>query len=298
MIKISICICTRNRQEGLKKILDSLENMQTPDHTIIKIVIIENDVENYSENIVKRFSAKSKFNICYYLENMKGLAFARNRSVKEAGDCDFCCFVDDDQIVDLNWLSELLKCQSEYNADGVWGLCPPIFSKKVPVHIKDYYEPRSYQYGELVEDAGTGSLLIKKSILDKIEGPFDLRLNFTGGEDYHLTTSIIRNGGTIRFNPNAIAHEFVPSSRTTIFYLVKRTYRKANAGYFIKSFSEPEFRKIQALPRLLLRFFYGLVILLPYLILAKKNKLKGLLKLVSAVGGVNALYWKINRFYA
>ena len=298
MINITLCICTKNRKEGLKRLLESIECMLVPENTEMKIVIIENDTGNYTEDFVKTFSNTSKFEVYYYLENMQGLAFARNRSVKEAGNCDFCCFLDDDQIVDTNWLVELLKCQAEFNADGVWGLCPPIFSQKVPSYIKYFHEPRSFQYGDLVEDAGTGGLLIRKSILDNIIGPFDLKLNFTGGEDYHLTKMIVKNGGSIRFNPKAIAYELVPNSRTTILFALKRTFRKANAGYFINSFSEPDFSKNRALPRLFLRFFYGLIILLPFLIFAKKNKLKGLLKLVSAGGGVLGLYGKKNRFYA
>ena len=298
MISISICICTRKRQEGLKRILDSLEKMQIPENNNIKIVIIENDVENYSENIVKKFSAKGKFKICYFLETNQGIAYARNRSIKEAGTCDFCCFVDDDQIVSSDWLVELLKCQREFDADGVWGQNPPIFNKKVPFYISHFHSPKFFDYGAILTYAATNCLLLRKKYLDKFEGPFDIRLNFTGGEDYLLSIKIIKDGGIIRFNPNATAYEIIPNSRTTILYIIKRTYRIANAGYFIQSFSEPGFKRNQAMPRLILRLFYGLLLILPCLIFTKKNKLKGIIKLVSAVGGINALFGKITRFYA
>ncbi len=298
MKKIAICICTFKREFGLKRLLISIEKLIVPSEVDVKVIVVENDSQPNSEEIVNYFSNRGTIKIDYFLETNRGIASARNRSIKEAQGVDFYCFVDDDQIVDSNWLYELLKCQIEFNADGVWGLCPPIFSQKVPSYINYFHEPRSFHYGDLVEDAGTGCLLLRKSVLENIIGPFDLRLNFTGGEDYHLIKIIIKNGGSIRFNPKAIAYELVPNSRTTILFALKRTFRKANTGYFINSFSLHGFSKNRELPRLFLRFFYGLIILLPFLIVAKKNKIKGLLKLVSAVGGVLGLYGKINRFYA
>lgn len=56
MIKISICICTRNRQEGLKILLKSLNNLKAPPNAIIRIIVIENDLKNLSEKIIKEFA--------------------------------------------------------------------------------------------------------------------------------------------------------------------------------------------------------------------------------------------------
>jgi len=88
-VNVSICICTRKRQEGLKKLLNGFEKMHTPPDTNVRIIVVENDLKNYSEYLIKEFSLKNKFRISYYLETRQGVAFARNRSVKEAEDCDF-----------------------------------------------------------------------------------------------------------------------------------------------------------------------------------------------------------------
>jgi len=117
--------------EGLKRLLESIENLEIPSETTVRIIIVENDSENFSENFIRVFSLKSKFRISYHLEPRQGIVFARNRSVKESGECDFCCFTDDDQIVSANWLVELLKCQQDFNADGVAGPTKPYFNKRV-----------------------------------------------------------------------------------------------------------------------------------------------------------------------
>jgi succinoglycan biosynthesis protein ExoM len=297
MTNVSICICTRKRQDELKRLLDSIENINVPNDIKIKVVIVENDLEKCSENIVKKFSLKSKFSINYFLEPNQGLSFARNRSIKEAGEYDFCCFTDDDQIVDSNWLIELLNCQKEFNADGVSGSTPPIFLKKVPVYIHNYHTRKIFSYGTIIEAANTGCLLLRKEYLDLIDGPFDKRLNFTGGEDVYLTYLITNMGGVIRYNPNAIAFEIIPENRTTIKYVIKRTYRIANSRLVIRSLKGNKFYKVRALPKLILRFCYGLLIFIPFLIFGKANKLRGLIGIVGALGGFSFILGVHNKFY-
>lgn len=299
LTNICICICTRNRQEGLKKLLDSLFKMQTPSGTKIRIIVVENDLKNYSENTVKVFSLKCKFILSYFLETSQGVAFARNRSVREANESDFCCFVDDDQVVASDWLVELIKCQREFNCDGVWGSNPPIFDNEVPSYISNFYKSPSYlfDYGTIVTYAATNCLLLRKEYLDRIEGPFDLKLNFTGGEDILLTSKITKLGGIIRCNPLAIAYEIVPSNRTTIKYIAKRSYRNSNTAYFIQSLVDSNFNKIKVFFRLIMRLTLGILIVIPFFLFGKSDGLKGVIKICDAVGGFSFLLGSKNQFY-
>ncbi len=275
MISISICICTKNRQEGLNNLLNSIDNIQSPPDARIRIIVVENDIQKNSESIVKEFSSKSKFRIDYFLETRLGIAYARNRSVKEADGTDFCCFVDDDQVVTPNWIIELLKCQVEFNSDGVWGPNPPIFEEKVPSYIRQFHTPQVYDYGTIVTKAYTNSLLLRKKYLDMINGPFDTRLNFTGGEDIYLTYLISNMGGVIRYNPNAIAFEIIAGSRTTIKYVIQRTYRNSNTSLYVNSLIHTTFPKLKTLLRLVMR----------------------LAKIINAIGGYYFIVGKRNQFY-
>jgi succinoglycan biosynthesis protein ExoM len=297
MNKISICVCTRNRQEGVKRLLESFENMQVNSDLDVKIIIVENDQVNYSEEIINEFSKNSKYQINYYLETRQGLVYARNRSVKEAGNCDFCCFTDDDEVVAPDWLLELIKCQKEFNADAVTGPTYPTFTKELPPYISDFHIPKTYLYGTIVKTAYTGCLLIKKKYLDMIEGPFDTRLNFTGGEDIHMTHIVSDMGGVIRYNPRAETFENFPESRENIKYIVQRTYRNSNTGLYARSLINKNHFLIKVVPRLTMRFCYGLLLVIPLYIIGGKNKLKGLIKIVNALGGFHFLLGRQNKFY-
>jgi succinoglycan biosynthesis protein ExoM len=296
-MNISICICTRKRKEGLKKLLESFEMMQVPPDINVRIIIVENDTENHTQSLVNEFASRSRFKTDYFLEPQKGLVYARNRSVKEAGNCDFCCFTDDDEFVSNQWLSELVRCQREFDADAVAGPTMPEYISDVPVYIKEFNSPNTYPYGTIVNSAFTGCLLIRKKTLDAIDGPFNLILNLSGGEDTFLTKKVTKMGGVIRFNPGALAYEIVPDERTTIAYVIKRKLRTSNTELLIKSMIEDNFSKIRAVPRLCMRFLNGLLLLIPYYIFGKEQKLKGLIKIVNAVGGFSFIFGRQNKFY-
>jgi succinoglycan biosynthesis protein ExoM len=297
MINVSICICTRKRQAGLKRLLESIDQLQIPSITNVRIIVVENDTDKFSENIVNEFSSKGKITLDYYLEPRQGIVFARNRSVKEAANCDFCCFTDDDQIITANWLEELIKCQKEFDADGVAGPTFPVFEKEVPPYIKNFHQPKTYPYGTVVNTAYTGCLLLRKKYLDKLNGPFDERLNFTGGEDSHLTYLVTKAGGIIRYNPDAVANEIVVNDRASARYALKRAYSISITTLFVESLIDEEFSRINYIPRLILRFINGVIIGIPFLIFGKAKKLKGLDKIARAVGGMRFFLGKHEEFY-
>jgi len=297
MIRVAICICTRRRQEGISKLLSSLEEIIIPPDTFVKIIIVENDIHKFTEKLIKESGLHQKYEIAYYLENQQGISNARNRSVKEATGMDFCCFVDDDQVVDPDWLLELLKCQREFDADGACGPNPPVFNHKVPGYIKKFHLPETFGYGTIVKKAATNCLLLKKEWLDRIEGPFDGRLNYTGGEDTLLTRKIIEMGAIIRFTPYARAFEIIPKSRTTIKYAMTRTYRGANTRTYVQSLMYENMSFTPELFRGFLRLGYGILILIPYYIFSRDHKLTGLIKILDALGVIFLIFGRKNKFY-
>jgi glycosyltransferase involved in cell wall biosynthesis len=297
MMKIAVCISSRRRPEGLRTLLDSLNRIFVPDGIEVSIIVVENDDQNYLEQLVNEFKEKTAFNLKYALETNQGLAYARNRSIKEADGADFCCFVDDDQTVANDWLSELVRCQKEFDADGVWGTNPPVFKKRVPQYVQEFHNPGNSKYGTIVRKAFTNSLMLRKKVLDQMEGPFDTRLNFSGGEDTYLTLLFSKNGGIIRSNPYAVAYEIVPEVRTTLKYILGRTYRISNTELMVRSLTEETFSASKTLPRLTMRFCYGLLISIPCLIKGGDDKLKGVLKMTNAVGGFLFIAGRQNQFY-
>lgn len=296
-MKIAVCICTRKRPDGLKRLLESISVMHIPDGTDLKVVVVENDKEKFSESIVNDFVSSGRLNISYHLETKPGIVFARNRSVFEAGDCDFVCFTDDDEWVEPTWVEELVRCQKEFDCDGVAGPTMPVFTITLPEYIKSFHLPKSYSYGTVVRSAFTGNLMLRKRYLDMLEGPFDARLNFSGGEDSFLTGAITKLGAVIRYNPEAVASEYLPLNRSTFGYMLRRKFRTANTELIIRSINEKSFTKYKALPRLFLRFLNGLLISVPCLLFGGNDRFRGVLKMANAVGGFAFVFGRQTQFY-
>jgi glycosyltransferase involved in cell wall biosynthesis len=296
-MQISICICTKNRISGLKNLLESINEINIPFDSTVKIIVVENDKISKSDLTVRDFSKNSKFPISYFLESNLGIAKARNRSIKESEETDFCCFVDDDQVVTKDWLIELVTCQKMFGCDGVSGPNPPIFKEVVPPYIKQFHEPFLYNYGAIVKMAATNCLLLRKSRLDEINGPFDDRFDFSGGEDIFLTSQITKNGGIIRYNPNAIAYEIVPKDRTTIKYVAKRTFRNSNTFYFFKYISNQDRNRFKAIFEIGKKLGIGIITFLPFLLFSKSNPLKGLVNISGALGGLVFVLGGQSKFY-
>jgi len=190
-----------------------------------------------------------------------------------------------------------MKCQHDFNADGVAGPTLPMFNKEVPAYIKEFHNPATFHYGTIVSHAYTGCLLIRKKYLDMLEGPFEISMNFTGGEDTYLTLHVTNLGGIIRFNPKAIAYEIIPENRSTVKYIIKRKFITSNSALLITSRLDKDFSKLSALIRLVMRFFYGLLIVIPFFIFGKADKLKGLLKMINSAGGLMYIMGRKNQFY-
>jgi glycosyltransferase involved in cell wall biosynthesis len=78
-------------------------------------------------------------NARHILEPELGLAAARRRGMREASS-DLVVFVDDDNVVDLNYLSESLRIKEGWPQLGVWGSASilPEYEVTPPAHLTNY----------------------------------------------------------------------------------------------------------------------------------------------------------------
>lgn len=301
MNKITICICTRNRTKSLLKMLLSIKNANyenISNNYIVDITIIENDTYPKSIKEIEEFQIGCDLHINYYLEKNQGICFARNRAVNESRSSDYILFVDDDQIIKENLFEELIRCQEEFNADIVYGSNPPVFNKEVNPWIEKFHTPNFADYGAQLKCAPTNCLFIKTNCFLFNEEPFDLRLNQLGGEDILLTTQLTNEGRKLISNPMAIAYEIIPEERIGLNYIIKRSFRNGNTSATINSIlGHSEKEKWIYLTKTILRLILGLIEIIPFLIFAKQNKLKGLIRINFNRGIISGLRGGMVKFY-
>ncbi|TAN00757.1 MAG: glycosyltransferase family 2 protein, partial [Rhizobiaceae bacterium] len=133
---LSIAICTKDRAERLSRLLRSLEAVRN--HSPfgpVEIVV----VDNASTDSATREAVESFNDIRYVFEPKAGLDFARNAALHAAAGA-LIAYLDDDVVVDRNWLMGLAKaCGDNPGAGGFTGLVLPY---RLDTEAQIYFERR------------------------------------------------------------------------------------------------------------------------------------------------------------
>jgi succinoglycan biosynthesis protein ExoM len=221
---ICVCICTYQRPQSLKRLLEKLEGQETNGLFSYSVVVVDNDHSQSSEEIVSDFSAASSTSIKYCVEPRQNIALARNKTIENSSG-EFIAFIDDDEFPTNRWLLTLFEAVNEYGVDGVLGPVLPHFEPAPPqwvIKSKCYDRPRhrtGYKLG--AKDTRTGNVLFRKSILDGVDPSFRPELG-TGGEDVDFFRRMIGKGCKFVWCNEAPVFEEIPQSRCTRGYLLKR----------------------------------------------------------------------------
>lgn len=230
MPAIAICIPTYKRPIYLRGCIDSLLAIESIDFDII---IIDNDSNPETRKLVNSIST----NIIYLTEKNKGIPFVRNNAVDYCKDkYDLLAFIDDDEIVENNWLELLLDTMNQYKADVVHGPILSKFETSIPFWASTskfiLYCPKRMETGTSLRCCSTGNVIMNTKIFSNKNNRFDSRLSNTGGSDTLFFNQIADNY-TMIFCNEAIAYENVPASRQTLKWNLLRVFRNGNATALI-----------------------------------------------------------------
>jgi glycosyltransferase involved in cell wall biosynthesis len=284
---IAICICTFKRPQLLAQLLRELADQRTDGLFDYSISIVDNDASDSAREIVARAGAESRVPISYEVEQEQNIALARNKAVKNSAG-DFVAFIDDDEVPNNDWLFRLYQACCSYRADGVLGPVKPRFSKAPPawtVKAGIFERPNSQDYpsGTVLhwEQTGMGNVLVKRSVLDSVDGPFGKQFG-SGGEDIDFFRRAIQAGKVFTWCADAMIYETVPAERTGVTFQLKRALLRGKA-----SLASPAGRPLGVLKSISAVGLYA--IFLPVsLLLGRHVFLKNLIKSCDHLGKILA----------
>jgi succinoglycan biosynthesis protein ExoM len=220
---ISVCICTFNRANLLKRLLLELTRQETGGLFTYSAVVADNDAAESAKATIEEIRSTSSLPVKYCVEPQRGIAATRNRVIANA-EGDYVAFIDDDEFPVSNWLLTLLRTCDEYGVDGVFGPVKRHFDVTPPAWMKKsrFYERRVNPTGMSVEwpEARTGNVLLKRKILTEDQSPF--RPEFKVGEDQDFFRRKMEKGYKFVWSAEAVAYEVVPPARWNRLYLMKK----------------------------------------------------------------------------
>lgn len=236
---VDVCIASFRRPELLEKLLNSLDLQDFGSGgPQVRIIVTDNDKNRSAEDVVRRFATRTRLPVVYDVEPTQNISLARNRSVSHAT-ADFVAFVDDDEEVAEDWITNLLTTLRGYSADAVFGPVIPILPEDAPKWILDgrFFERPRYGTGTVLTGGRTGNALVARHWLARYDKVFDPSLGLTGGEDSDLFERLVSCGAKLVWCDTALVHEKVPPNRCTLRWFFRRAFRggqttarRANTG--------------------------------------------------------------------
>ena len=139
MICASVIICTHNpRPHYLSRVLEGLRNQTLP-FECWELLLIDNASKDPLTSKSPDISWHPHGRLVR--EEELGLTSARMRGMREAS-AGLLVFVDDDNILDLNYLSEAVKINDEWPRLGVWGAgsITPEFEVEPAQYLKEFLD--------------------------------------------------------------------------------------------------------------------------------------------------------------
>jgi len=228
---IIIAIPTFRRPEGLRKLLESIRQLQAPPGT--QVLVCDNDSEQAAgAAVVRGLASGFPFPLEVVIEPGRGISEARNRLLQEGfavRGASALAMVDDDEWVEPNWLAELVAMQQRTGADAVGGRARPAFDGPQPEWTKGlfiYWDGLTPPAGPVPMIWTTTSILLSRSIWEKFSTiRFDPAYSLTGGGDEDFFRRLRKAGARYAYAPTAISYEYFGPSRANPRWALERAWR-------------------------------------------------------------------------
>ena len=231
----SVIIPTLNRCDMLADALASVCAQSFPADEY-EIIVVDNGSLDETKNLVEQLNCDASKPIRYVWEERPGSHWARNAGAKAA--CgDILAYIDDDCVVDRDWLANLYGAYRELNADGAggkilirWDRDPGswVLSYEAFLGMIDHGpEVRLLKPGQSIN---FGNFSIRRSRLFKIGGfnPDQIGDYLIGDGETGLCDKIHRAGWKIVWVPDALVWHCQTVDRNATLRDLRR--RLANDG--------------------------------------------------------------------
>lgn len=232
----TIVVCTYNGEKYLEKCLSAIINLKCFDKYVERVCVVDNNSTDSTKRIILMFSEKNN-KIRYEFEERQGLAYAREHAAKSV--TEWVIYVDDDNILDSDWLIQLEKIINNNPNIGVINgavIAKPIakLDSQQKAILQAMYKNLACTHIEEPKDTDTDNTIpmgagmcIKTKALQKIADEGWLKLkgrtknNCSSGEDTELCQRVFAQGYGYISSYKMKLYHLIPESRLEEKYIIK-----------------------------------------------------------------------------
>lgn len=224
-VDITVVLCTYNRATSLTKALDSVAVSKVPAPTSWEVLVIDNRSTDTTPSVVDDVSRRYPGRFRYIFEPEPGKSYALNTAIRAARG-SILAFMDDDVIVDPNWLQNLTVHLQRGKWVGAGGRIFPAWTSPAPRWL-----PSNDRYGlaplvmfDLGPDQGQlheppfgTNMAYQRDVFDKY-GLFRIDLGPNAkseirGEDTEFGRRLLAAKECLRYEPSAVVYHEVSEKR-------------------------------------------------------------------------------------
>lgn len=248
LLRVGLCIITRNRLRMLGELLDSFRAMRVPPDVEPFYVIVENnDVPTLDAPVARFREAVAPVPVTLALEPDLGIPIARNRACDIAigNGADLLAFVDDDETVTPDWLERIMARYRSTDLVLIGGPVLPdfpargatVWQRLLQAGIAHRYLSKARK-AEAAMRSGrqhrisivTNNWLAEAAIFARHGIRFDPRLRFTGGSDTAFWRDVRAAGLPTGWAPDAAVVETIPPDRVSWRYQFRRAMEQSRTS--------------------------------------------------------------------
>jgi len=192
---------------------------------VLQVLVVDNDADGGARTLCEQIAGAGAIKLRYFLEPQRGLSVVRNRLLEEAlhTGAEFFAFLDDDELPDPDWLARHLGALAATGADVS---CGPVIqlsreSAGAPAPSTSQSVPPTPRY------VACNNVVFRRRLAAAQGLRFDMRFNFTGGEDFDFFEASRRQGNRHIWAGAARVYETLRPDRATPGYLFYRHFTGA-----------------------------------------------------------------------
>jgi glycosyltransferase involved in cell wall biosynthesis len=278
---ISLLICTYNRSSVVRECLKSICEMRDPGCLFEVIVVDNNSSDDTSQKIREFINENRHLDIRLFNEKMQGLSFARNLAAQRA-EGDLLVFLDDDAIVDKNYLSCYRRYYQENEFLCMGGKILPWYKDKT-IRIPSWFNQSNWgvlsmlDMGEVVKEVGYpalpygGNLAIAKSLFEEF-GLFNEHMGRKGKKlnsnmEIEFMCRLKKSGIPVYYVPDAIIYHLVQTERLNRRFFFRRFYAQGKSDVYLFTEQKGIMSIFKQINKRFLEFLFA-----PFLFFYRKSK--------------------------
>jgi len=305
---LSIIICTYNRCDSLKDVLNSLKSQVSLGPDQVEALVVDNNSNDGTRELVESEGRDFPIPLRYTFEPHPGISLARNRGIQEARG-DILAFADDDVILERNWVVKILEFSRAHDFAAAGGRVLPLYPEDTPSWVLDNrdilrgpilchdFGPEVKRYDDRMDPFVGANLIVPKTTFETC-GLFNTDIVLgkdTMGEDTELFLRLSKAGKPLYYCGNICLRHKADKNRMNLKYLAHWSLR-AGRFYAIRHDEEGQapLACFGGVPRYLLRRVCGECLALIPGLFNRRWFLQTWIRLFINTGMIQQ-YWRIHK---